>query len=351
MVRYVILVGRPGGIELQLPVLMKAIPIDTSAYVVYNTFNKDEFVFSDTGIVPQIGGKSLLTALFKLFKYAMRNRSDTFHVFNLGPLFLLIIRFAGVKRIVYSIRGTVYWKTPVEKMFRKALWRLALTNDIKIVANSFYSSQCFKSQVSARYPINVIYNPIDTDRFRINTKEGKRAPSRIIYAGRLVNGKNLSKWIKVAKAITEFAPNTTFEVYGDGPLKQGLVDLSKSLGIEHKVTFHGFVRNIHEKYLEADMFIFLSEYESFGNVVVESILCGLPVLCLDIPSLKEIFAEFPDFLLDRRLDIAEQIKEKMNSYSSLLKATALVAEVFEKRYSIKQHTVKLTQIYGSYGKN
>ena len=43
--------------------------------------------------------------------------------------------------------------------------------------------------------------------------------------------------------------------------------------------------------------MFLSEYELFGNAVVESILCGTPVIASDIPSLREIFRNYPQFLV------------------------------------------------------
>lgn len=70
---------------------------------------------------------------------------------------------------------------------------------------------------------------------------------------------------------------------GDGTLRSELETESESLGIKDKVKFLGFVNQsqLPSIYSSADLFILPSEYEPFGVVVNEAMLCGCPVIVSD----------------------------------------------------------------------
>jgi glycosyltransferase involved in cell wall biosynthesis len=57
------------------------------------------------------------------------------------------------------------------------------------------------------------------------------------------------------------------------------------------VTFTGFVEDPHEPLRAADVFVLATEYEGFGNVIVEALSEGLPVVVSDVPY-------GPGFILD-----------------------------------------------------
>ena len=70
------------------------------------------------------------------------------------------------------------------------------------------------------------------------------------------------------------------------------------LSLEQDIKLLPFTNEIDKIYMESELFIFLSLYESFGNVVAEAILTGLPVLCNRIPALTELISDDMFFIKD-----------------------------------------------------
>jgi glycosyltransferase involved in cell wall biosynthesis len=67
---------------------------------------------------------------------------------------------------------------------------------------------------------------------------------------------------------------------GDGPLRPKLEAEARSLGVANRVRFLGFVNQtkLPPIYRSCDLFVLPSEYEPFGVVVNEAMLCGCPVI-------------------------------------------------------------------------
>ncbi len=77
---------------------------------------------------------------------------------------------------------------------------------------------------------------------------------------------------------------------GDGPVKQKLVAQCQELEISNKVLFTGRVdfKDVSNYFNAADIFVNISEYESFGVSVIEASACELPVIVTDVGGLKEV---------------------------------------------------------------
>lgn len=78
-------------------------------------------------------------------------------------------------------------------------------------------------------------------------------------------------------------PGSCLVIAGDGPLRQALEDEAQSLGIAERVRFLGFVNQtqLPAVYRSSDLLVLASEYEAFGMVVNEAMLCGCPVVVSD----------------------------------------------------------------------
>ena len=70
------------------------------------------------------GSVNNFIAAFKLLRFGRRNRKAIFHGFNTGPFFLLVIRLAGIRKAVYSIRGTLHYNNYFQKVIRRFVWHL-----------------------------------------------------------------------------------------------------------------------------------------------------------------------------------------------------------------------------------
>jgi glycosyltransferase involved in cell wall biosynthesis len=79
---------------------------------------------------------------------------------------------------------------------------------------------------------------------------------------------------------------------GTGALRSDLERQAQDLGVEGRVIFAGFQADTATWYAHADLFVLASDYEGFGNVIVEALEQGLPVVSTDCPSgPREILAE------------------------------------------------------------
>lgn len=89
--------------------------------------------------------------------------------------------------------------------------------------------------------------------------------------------------------------NYTLMICGGGELEESLWNLAGELGIKDRIVITGrFDDDLKVKFYSAfDYFVFPTLAEGFGIVLIEALLCGLPVLCSDLPVLKEVGQEFP----------------------------------------------------------
>jgi glycosyltransferase involved in cell wall biosynthesis len=223
------------------------------------------------------GSGSNFIAAWKLFRFARHKNKTVFHVWGIGPFFLFVLRLSGIRKLVYSIHGTVYWNNGRQKVLRKIFWWLAIRRkEYRFTSNSEFSRKVFLDKIDSKADVEVLYNPISLKKFNSLGREISEIDiiKKIIYAGRLDSGKGLLKWIKYAASIHKINQGIKFEIYGDGHLKPFLQETILKYDAEAYIILKGYINDIREAYRSADLLLFVSEFESFGNVVVESILCG-----------------------------------------------------------------------------
>jgi glycosyltransferase involved in cell wall biosynthesis len=292
------------------------------------------------------GSESNLTAAFRLWRFARNNRSAIFHGFNTGPFFLLVIRLAGIKKAVYSIHGTHHFSSLLQRFIRKIAWRIALSPRYRVTSNSEHSRRVFLDFVRPVDPaVRVLYNPVSAPRLGAVPERVPGGGLNIIYTGRLVDGKNMFQWLEMARAIHSLRSDARFFIYGDGSLKESLIRESEENGMQDYLFFMGFTPDLSLAYRDADLMMFLSEYESFGNAVVESILYGVPVIAGDIPSVREIFRDFPRYLVRMDRSMKSDILDKIERINELKQVVPEVAQQFRGRFSLEQHADGLREVY------
>ncbi|MFL6373408.1 MAG: glycosyltransferase [Pyrinomonadaceae bacterium] len=82
------------------------------------------------------------------------------------------------------------------------------------------------------------------------------------------------------KAFAKTAARTSLDlvILGTGSKLDELQQLARELGIESSVHFLGFRKNPWAYAADAEMFVLASRWEGFGNVMIEAMACGLPVI-------------------------------------------------------------------------
>jgi len=137
-----------------------------------------------------------------------------------------------------------------------------------------------------REKVRVIYNGIDINAVRKMSKDSidlrKECPW-IITSCRLSPQKDLLTLLRAFKIVREKVRSKLL-ILGQGPLKDSILSWNKDLGIDNDVLLMGFKENPFKYISRADVFVLSSFFEGFGNVIVEAMALGIPVVATDCPS-------------------------------------------------------------------
>lgn len=104
----------------------------------------------------------------------------------------------------------------------------------------------------------------------------------IATAGRLVGVKDHTTLLRSFAVLLRSRP-ARLVLFGDGPLRAELEAESRTLGIASRVLFAGYVNDPAACYAAADLFVLSSTSEGFGNVLIEAMAAGVPVVSTDAP--------------------------------------------------------------------
>lgn len=138
---------------------------------------------------------------------------------------------------------------------------------------------------------HVIYNPIYIKT--AGTTNDPERPFTFINIARLEPQKNQAVLLKAFALVP--GKNSRLLILGKGHLLGELTQLAESLGIRDRVQFTGFQSDIQSYLLQSDCFVFSSDYEGLGNVIIEALQAGLPVISTDCPyGPREILAPDTD---------------------------------------------------------
>ncbi|TVP44910.1 MAG: glycosyltransferase family 4 protein [Gemmatimonadales bacterium] len=119
------------------------------------------------------------------------------------------------------------------------------------------------------------------DRRALRTSLGIEGPMILVVAA-LIRRKGVDTVVR-ALARLESGAEATLVICGTGPEKAALETLARELGVSDRVQFRGQVTRaeIPRYFAACDVFVLASVVEASGNVLVEAMSSGRPVLCTD----------------------------------------------------------------------
>jgi glycosyltransferase involved in cell wall biosynthesis len=148
----------------------------------------------------------------------------------------------------------------------------------------FLSSRSFVNVSVLSRAVDVdLFNPMRRDadlRERWGLPDGGLA---VIHVGRLAAEKNLDLAVRAFREIEQRHAKARFIVVGDGPERARLAEANPDF------IFAGMHRDepLARHYASGDMFLFPSLTETFGNVTLEAMASGLPVVAFDYGAARE----------------------------------------------------------------
>lgn len=170
----------------------------------------------------------------------------------------------------YSIHGKI------KKIARKILYASSMCDEI--IFQTKGASEYFPDKIRRKGVI--IPNPLKDGLPQPYTGERRK---EVVSFGRFEPQKNYRMLIDAFSMFVEKFPDYKLTLYGKGSLESELKEQIKKLNIEDKVEFAGFCKDVHERIVDAAMFVLPSDYEGLSNSMLEAMAIGLPVICTDSP--------------------------------------------------------------------
>ena len=141
-----------------------------------------------------------------------------------------------------------------------------------------------------RSRITTIYNPIFRSEIDIEALArpahawlAPNAPPVLLGIGKLKPQKDFACLIRAFARVRATRP-VRLILLGDGPQRESLLALARTLGVADAVALPGFVANPFAYLGRAAAFVLSSAWEGLANVVIEALACGCPVVSTDCPS-------------------------------------------------------------------
>lgn len=257
---------------------------------------------------------SLLNYLATPISAFRLNKKLSKNTIIVASLFRSLLVSALLKTFFNKRQRVVFWchldpkaipnKKPFETIVNKFYTYIYQQADL-IICNSLKAKDDFNKIFGVpAQRVKTIYNSFDIEKISSSSEESiDKEDSKLfnkktlICVGRLNEQKGHKHLLEVFSKILKSAPDFNLILLGDGELKEALKAQSIQLGIQENVHFLGFKKNPFRYIKKANLLVFSSIYEGFGNVLIEAMASGTPVLSADIDNgPREIIAPDSNFL-------------------------------------------------------
>lgn len=159
-------------------------------------------------------------------------------------------------------------------------------------------------------------------------------------------------WVATVEELKKRGLKAKYVLIGDGPLESEIKELVKSKGLEHDVIFAGFRRDVPDIWPELDLFLFTSNNEATGSVVLEAYASHVPSVAARAGGTSEVLIDgVTGFLAEARnpIDFADKAEAILSNdvlrNSMIEKGYQFLKENFTKEVIAKKMFDELNEVY------
>ncbi len=238
--------------------------------------------------------------LLYLVLLCIRERFDLVatHTSKGGFLGRLAAWLARVPCIIHHAHGFSFNKvlSPAVHRFFVALERLAArAGDYIISVNDEHRRMAIDLGVTSPGRIATVHNGIDLEPFRdAGRPETRRelgftgADLVIGTTGRFAPQKGFIYLLRAMPSLLEAVPAARLVMVGDGPLLEEMREEARKSGIESRVHFLGFRRDVPKLMAAFDLYALPSLWEGLSISLIEALAAGKPIVATDIDGNREV---------------------------------------------------------------
>lgn len=289
---------------------------------------------------------SVFCVFRKLLKEGFKPDILHAHVYSAGVPAVLIGRIYGIPVVVTEHfsgfpRGLV---RGVEKIKAKFAFEHA---DVVCPVSEDLRNHIKRLGIKARF--QVIPNVVNTSFFfplEDNITMGN-SKKRLLLVALLVPIKGVPYLLEALAILREKCDDFVLDIVGDGPNRSEYEELTRKLGLQDVVRFHGLKskQEVADFMRQADIFVLPSEWENLPCVIIEAMASGLPVVATNVGGIPEMVSDEVGILVqpgDAR-DLAEalgHILEHLDQYQS-----GKIAGQAKQRFSYTAVSQMLVNLY------
>ncbi|MGB2783620.1 MAG: glycosyltransferase [Atribacterota bacterium] len=272
---------------------------------------------------------------FKIIRYFRKEKPDifisTFPRFNIINIIAKIFSKVKTKIIITERTTFSLLSTTAETFSHRLIARFLLPSLIRFIYPKADVIVCISKGIAhdiskiIRYAdnkIRVIYNPVTDERIYKLAKESVKYTwfsnleiPVILSVGRLIKAKDYPNLLQSFSLVLQKQP-AHLVILGEGTEKEKLKRVAQKLGIFKNVAFLGFQKNPYKYMARCSVFVLSSYREGFGDVLVEAMACGVPVVSTNCPGPKDIIESGKNGILvpiDNKKALAEAILKVLNN--------------------------------------
>jgi glycosyltransferase involved in cell wall biosynthesis len=205
--------------------------------------------------------------------------------------------------VVFTVHGlsmldSGYRTNPLLKFAYKLWFRLWFMFVDVVVAVSQNNAQQLTDMKLANKKLTVVQNGVDLKKLHFHNRPSAREEigisneaSVVMAVGRLEYAKRIDVLIRAWKEVVDAVPDAILVLVGDGPERQTLESLVRTLGLEEYVLFVGSRPRAHELMHAADILALPSRYEGWPIVLLEALAGGVTIVASDVGGIAEQIGE------------------------------------------------------------
>lgn len=264
--------------------------IFVTSYPVEKEYRLDQKIYRINLSNTRINGNAIkrnFRYISKLRSIIKQSKPDICLSFMAEPNFRLLMATKGLKqKKIISIRNDPEREYSGLAAF---LAKILFTQADGIVFQTKDAKAWFSTRIQKKSAI--IYNKVD-DKFYKKCISDYSQCKDIVTVGRLTNQKNHKLLIEAFANIKDEI-NDDLYIYGDGPLKEQLLNCIRELKIEDRVHLMGISNEIEEQLPKYKLFVLPSDYEGMPNSLMEAMAVGNACISADCPcgGPRELFGE------------------------------------------------------------